>query len=350
MIYISYLCDGMCEIPEESLQPLLVDGCSHLPLNAGDCFMAMGTPKKDLRGKRFGKLTVTEYLGNQRWMTICDCGEKHQVRGDHLRSGAIQQCKKCAIEASSAKSRLKRIGNGKPRIDLVGKRFGTLVVASYNGNGKWNCISDSGAKCIRDGFKLRHNKTGRGRQDILIPRTLYPREYSCWSSMKRRCKDKSHGGHYREKGIAVCDRWALSFEAFLSDMGPAPSPKHSIDRINNDMGYFPGNCRLATQKEQCNNTDENIRLSHNGETHTISEWSERFGIKPETARSRYYRGCTFEGIFYVPVKKRPLTDDEVRAIRELHLTVSSFERMFGKKVRHDVLSHVRLYKSYKDVK
>jgi len=80
-------------------------------------------------------------------------------------------------------------------------------------------------------------------------------EYRTWTGMKERCCNsrkrsfKDYGG----RGIRVCDRWLNSFESFLTDMGPKPSSAHSIDRINNDGNYEPGNCRWATASQQARN-------------------------------------------------------------------------------------------------
>ncbi len=73
--------------------------------------------------------------------------------------------------------------------------------------------------------------------------------------MRRRCSNKNNKDYHRYggRGIVVCEKWEKSFLEFLKDIGKAPSPKHSIDRINNDGNYEPGNCRWATMKEQGNN-------------------------------------------------------------------------------------------------
>jgi len=81
------------------------------------------------------------------------------------------------------------------------------------------------------------------------------REWHTWMAMRGRCLCKTHQDwrHYGGRGITLCSRWRKSFEAFYADMGPRPSDRHSIDRINNDGNYEPGNCRWATAKEQASN-------------------------------------------------------------------------------------------------
>jgi hypothetical protein len=121
------------------------------------------------------------------------------------------------------------------------------------------------------------------------------RTHNVWGKMRQRCenpRDKSYP-RYGGRGIKVCKRWQ-SFENFLADMGEPPSPVYSIDRINNDGHYEPGNCRWATNKQQCNNTRFNVSLSHNGETKTISQWAEYTGINPGTLYSRIQRGWAIE--------------------------------------------------------
>lgn len=88
----------------------------------------------------------------------------------------------------------------------------------------------------------------------------------------------------------VCERWMLSYNNFLSDMGRAPSPKHSIDRINVNGNYEPGNCRWATPKEQANNTTTNKMVEFKGETKTVSEWCEQLGLN---ANRIYQRLSTY---------------------------------------------------------
>jgi hypothetical protein len=110
------------------------------------------------------------------------------------------------------------------------------------------------------------------------------KEYKAWSNMISRCHSESqlpNSKYYKELGIVVCERWRYSFENFLDDMGPAPTPKHSLDRFPDKEGnYEPENCRWATQKEQCNNLRRNIIIEHSGNKKTLPEWATELNISP----------------------------------------------------------------------
>ena len=102
--------------------------------------------------------------------------------------------------------------------------------------------------------RLRDKKTGQLVTTHGHSKRRSP-EYNAWSNMRQRCNNPQATGYsdYGGRGITVCSRWD-SFEAFLEDMGNKPSPKHSLDRINNAGEYGPGNCRWATRLEQNRNT------------------------------------------------------------------------------------------------
>lgn len=116
-------------------------------------------------------------------------------------------------------------------------------------------------------------------------------EHNSWYSLRSRCRNpKDHAFHnYGGRGIKVCERWE-SFENFLADMGPRPSPKHSIDRIDVNGDYCPENCRWATRQEQNSNRRDCHYLTHNGETLTVYEWARRTGLSDGAIRYRMKQG------------------------------------------------------------
>lgn len=128
--------------------------------------------------------------------------------------------------------------------------------------------------------------------------------YSAWHAMHQRCRSSaSHYYRYSGRGIIVCERWRR-FENFLADMGEPPSPKHSLDRINGDGDYEPGNCRWATPKEQMRNMSRNNLLTWRGKTQTLVEWGEELGVKPNTLLYRLRRGWDFERAFTEPIHEK----------------------------------------------
>lgn len=108
--------------------------------------------------------------------------------------------------------------------------------------------------------------------------------------MRRRCYRVTYIGYqdYGGRGIRVCERWD-SFENFLADMGFRPSPQHSLDRIDVNGNYEPGNCRWATDFEQANNKRDNRRIEFRGETRTLKEWANTLGVSHTTLADRIDR-------------------------------------------------------------
>ena len=153
-------------------------------------------------------------------------------------------------------------------VDLTGLRFSRLSVVGRGANAasgrvRWLCVCDCGSERLVTGPDLQkgHTKScGCWNREVAVNRHLThglrrAPEYSVWSKMKRRCHDpRQHDySRYGGRGIFVCAQWLGSFEAFYRDMGPRPSPQHSIDRIDNSAGYSADNCRWATPKEQAQN-------------------------------------------------------------------------------------------------
>lgn len=142
--------------------------------------------------------------------------------------------------------------------------------------------------------KLRHGFARRGQQSA---------EYQCWQSIKQRCFYPKHAKfeYYGGRGITICDRWRCSFEDFLADVGPRPSPKHSIDRYPNRRGnYEPGNVRWATRQQQADNRDSTRWLTLNGEVVSLAETCRRFNVDRRLVGQRLIRGWPTEKAVMTP--------------------------------------------------
>lgn len=207
---------------------------------------------------------------------------------------------------------------GKLKWDLTGIRFGRLTVISRaendkNGKPMWNCVCDCGTEkvlstsslqtgtkscgCYRrewaSTIKVKHGGCRRGKRDRL---------YSVWNMIKQRCLDpncksyKNYGG----RGITICDEWSNDYETFRTwslQNGYDPEAKNhecTIDRIDNDKGYSPDNCRWVEMKVQARNTRANRIIEYNGEEKTLAEWGEETGILPITIHHRLKSGWTLE--------------------------------------------------------
>lgn len=147
-----------------------------------------------------------------------------------------------------------------------------------------------------------------------MPKTLRQvmfSEYNAWRQMKSRCSNPGHQSypHYGARGITVCAAWQHSFEAFVRDVGPRPSSKHSLHRINNDDGYHPGNVRWATGREQNNNTRRNNVVVFGGESMTVTQWRRVTRTKHATVYWRMNHGWTV--LQALGLETRKSKDDEV---------------------------------------
>lgn len=142
----------------------------------------------------------------------------------------------------------------------------------------------------------RENKKTHGQSNT--------REYKIWVGMHTRCSNSKRAGFkdYGGRGISVCARWD-KFENFIEDMG-RPSPQQSIDRIDGNGNYEPGNCRWATRGEQSRNKRSNVVLTINGKTKILSDWCRDFKINISTVKTRVGSGDSWEVALTAPLKRR----------------------------------------------
>jgi len=180
-----------------------------------------------------------------------------------------------------------------------------------------------------------------------VPNSYLP-EYRIWMNMRRRCSDPRNQGFYLYVNRAtVCVEWEQSFEAFYRDVGSRPSPKHSLDRIDNNGNYEPGNVRWATPKQQARNTSKTRFLTAFGKTKALTEWAEELGIRPQSLKYRLKRGWDVETAVSRPMSKTEpwiaslesnrkrgtdshlskLNEDKVRDIRARHESGESMKQI-----------------------
>ncbi len=199
---------------------------------------------KDIRGKRFGRLIVSEYAGRRSrrilWHCLCDCGQMTIVQGGNLHTGHTTSC---------------------------------------------GCFARDQQRLT----KLKHGMYGTP-------------EYRSWSGAKERCSNPndSRFERYGGRGIKMCQRWRDSFAVFFADMGKRPA-KHSLDRIDNDGNYEPDNCRWATNTEQSRNRKQNKLLTLHGETHCIATWADMLDLDRCNIYARISRGWSTEMALTTPI-------------------------------------------------
>lgn len=203
--------------------------------------------------------------------------------------------------------------------DLSGQRFGRLSVIRYAGPlGKsrvssWLCVCDCGKEVVVKATRLQ-TKTTRscgcyGRERRVAARTTHGKSgtatYNSWCKMKERCEKPATRGyrHYGGRGIRVCDNWSDSFEAFLRDMGLRPEGGYEIDRIDVNGHYEAGNCRWITRRQNARNKRSNRRLTWDGKTLCLSEWSEVLGLPAHILSTRLRRGWSIARTLTTPLRR-----------------------------------------------
>lgn len=197
-------------------------------------------------------------------------------------------------------------------IDLTGRRFGRLVVREIAGRDRykyvlWKCVCSCGAETTVRSSQLLSGKTkscgclakDKARTANTTHGKSNTRMYHIWLSMRSRCFNKNNRAYkyYGARGIKVCEEWS-DFDTFYCwAISNGYSTDLTIDRIDSDGDYCPGNCRWVSMVEQNNNRRNNVVLEYKGETHTVSEWARRTGLPEYLIRNRKLSGWSNEEIF-----------------------------------------------------
>lgn len=272
-------------------------------------------PHKDLTGMTFNRLTVLSESGynekrrDYHWLCQCSCGNQHTAQGRQLKEGSVKSCGCLNRESAAKNGALYGPLNRGPRINLVGQRFGRLVVEAFceseDQGTHWVCICDCGKRNVVLGHSLKAGLTrscGCLRDEVksceMTARNTthgasHSPEYSNWKAMINRAFNPRdpHYSAYGGVGKTACEFLRSSPLHLTMLIGNKPTPEHEIDRVNTHLGYFCGSCaqcvekgwpmnvRWATEKEQGRNRVNNAMFTINGETKCASEWAEKFGMK-----------------------------------------------------------------------
>lgn len=183
----------------------------------------------DLTGKRFNKLTVLNRIptkdGITRWECVCDCGNITNVRGSNLKNGSVKSC-------------------------------GCLIYEKHNTS------------------HMSHTRLG-----------------NIYYDMKNRCtnpKDRAYS-RYGGRGITICDEWLKSDNFFKWALDNGYKDGLTLDRIDNNKGYSPENCRWATAKEQANNRRSCVMITYNGKTQNLMQWCEELELDYKLIHNRIHK-------------------------------------------------------------
>lgn len=210
-------------------------------------FITLSKKAKDITNRRFGRLVALGPVGKNKkgvvWLCQCDCGNMVTPLTNHLTSGNTKSC-----------------------------------------------------GCLQKEIATRRSTThGMTKHPI----------HQVWTSIIQRCtnpNDKSFA-NYGGRGISICDEWRSDFQIFHDYVSRLPhfmEKGYSLDRVDNSLGYSPGNLRFATRVEQNRNTRHNRMLTFNGKTQCVGAWAEELGVNFVTLHGRLHRGWSIERTLATP--------------------------------------------------
>jgi hypothetical protein len=270
--------------------------------------------REKILGKTFDRLTVISQTGRfgGNVTAMCSCGKEWRGKRSQLLRGSVRSCG-CLLAPVWAK-------HG----SIVGRTFSRLTVLSEESLGKVKASCACGSLWSGSRYALISGKTGScGCLKSEICRAVNKTHgqtvagagpnklYRAWCAMRDRCYGTNKQNRsYVQKGIKVCDRWMngckekTAFECFAEDIGPPPSPDHTIERINNKGNYEPGNVRWASWVEQANNTDRTRYIRANGLRMSVCEWARTLGVKPSALRARLKYGWPPSKCINTPINQK----------------------------------------------
>lgn len=279
----------------------------------------MANKRKNVVGEKRFRLTAIEMTkgkdGKSAVICICDCGKRTVVSLQNFGKG----CKSCGCLAKEKARKhgremiKKGICKAPPAVSLIGKKFNRLTVISRapNKNGRvyWLCRCDCGNENTVLAYNLTsgqakscgcfNRESASKRLKAFMDRgyDTNTRLYEIWKNMKRRCSEQGDiKGNYFKRGILVCEEWKNDYKAFMEwSLSHGYNDSLTIDRIDNNKGYSPENCRWVTVQIQANNTRANRIIEYNGQKKTMAEWSRTIGVGYGAIKYRVKKNLPLDG-------------------------------------------------------
>lgn len=245
----------------------------------------------------------------------CRCGNRVIARPDNkpISCGCIKKRVNTAYkinltEEMISKGRLTQVGvsfqvaakGGRKRHAVFQCSCGKRKVFDF-----WSVAKGSTASCgCLTVEALKQNKHNEGR----VPKhgMTHTKAYKCWGAMIQRCTNprNAHFGNYGGRGITVCSEWVQSFIEFFRHIGEPPSADMTIDRIDNDRGYCPGNVRWVTRKQNQRNRRVTAFVQYDGKQMSVAEFAETLNMKDSVVRRRLQAGWTIDRIVNTPIGRQ----------------------------------------------